>query len=118
MKQMTAGLALAFALVVVGCGGAQTKATSKASCDAAAANAEKVITALGEQQGEDMSAMAAAGRATYSERCAADGWSSEVVACAAGAVDSEAIQLCVEKLTPAQHQAMVETFGAKMKAGQ
>lgn len=118
-KTKTASLGLAFALAVVaGCGGTQKQTTAKgATCADAAANNEKVIIALGAQQGQDMSAMATAGRDTYAERCAADGWSSEIIGCAAGAADADAIQACVEKLTPEQHQAMVDTFGAKMGGG-
>ena len=39
-----------------------------------------------------------------------------MVGCAARAADADAIQACVEALPPAQHQAMVDTFGAKMGA--
>lgn len=116
MKIKTAGLGLAFALVLAtGCGGAPKHASAQGpTCTDAAANNEKVIVAIGQEQGQDMSAMATAGRDTFAERCAADGWSSAVVACAARAADADAIQACVEQLTPAQHQAMVDTFGAKM----
>ncbi len=114
MKQFTASLSLAFAMLA-GCGGAQQAGAKAPTCAAAAANAEKVILALGEQQGEDMRTMATAGRDTYAERCGADGWASTVIACAAAAPDAEAIQTCVEGLTPGQHQAMQDTFAAKLK---
>lgn len=116
MMHRMAGPALAFLLVaVVGCGGAQKKSTAAGpTCADAAANAEKVILALGQAQGQDMAMMATAGRETYAERCAADGWSAAIVSCAAAAPDADAIQACVEQLTPEQHQAMEETFGAKM----
>ena len=113
MRTTMASLALAFTLAA-GCGGAQQPTTAGATCADAAANNERVILALGQQEGQDMAAMAIAGRDTFAERCAADGWSSAVVGCAARAADADAIQACVEALPPAQHQAMVDTFGAKM----
>lgn len=119
MKKTMAGLALAFVTMALGCGGSQhtSTAASVPTCEDAAANNEKVILAMGQAQGQDMTAYATAGRETYAERCAADRWSPDVVACAAHAADSDAIIACVEQLTPEQHQAMEDTFGAKMGAG-
>lgn len=117
MKQLMAGLALAFAVVAVGCGGSQRPTMAKGpTCADVAANAEKAVVAMGQRTGEDTRAMATAGRETMTERCPADGWSAEVIACAAAAPDADQVQACVEKLTPKQHQAMEDTFDAKMNA--
>lgn len=116
MKHYQAGLALAFT-IAIGCGGSQKPATAKGpTCAEAAANNERVILAMGAQQGQDMAAMATAGREVYAERCPADAWSQDIITCAAEAPAADAIIACVERLTPAQHQAMVDAFGAKMGA--
>ena len=113
-----AGLALAFATMTIGCGGSQKPGTMAVpTCEDAAANNEKVILAMGQAQGQDMQAVATAGRETYAERCAADRWSPAIVACAAHAADTDAIIACVEQLTPEQHQAMEDTFQSKMGGG-
>lgn len=113
----TAGLALAL-LMSIGCGGSQKPAPARqATCTEAAANNEKVILALGQQQGEDMTMMATAGRETYAEHCVADGWSQEIIDCAVAAADAEQMMACAERLTPEQHEAMAATFGAKMGFG-
>ena len=120
MKKLMAGLGLAFVMVAAACGGSKhaSTAASVPTCEDAAANNEKVILAMGQAQGQDTTAYATAGRETYAERCAADHWSPEIVACAAHAADADAIIACVEQLTPEQHRAMEETFGAKMGGGE
>lgn len=118
MKILMAGLALAFATMTIACGHSQKPGTPAVpSCEDAAANNERVILAMGKAQGQDLEAVATAGRETYAERCAADRWSPAIVACAAHAADTDAIIACVDQLTPEQHQAMEDTFGAKMGSG-
>ncbi len=117
MKRFQAGLALAFTMAI-GCGGSQKPAAvSKPTCADAAANNERVILAMGAQEGQDMSMIATAGREVYAERCPADGWSQEIVTCAANAPGADEIMACVKQLTPGQPQAMVDAFGAKMGGG-
>ncbi len=112
MKRLQAGLALAFTMAI-GCAASQKPANAP-TCADAAANNERVILALGAQQGDDLSMMATAGREVYAERCPADGWSQAIITCAAQAPGADEIMGCVEQLTSAQHQGMVEAFGAKM----
>ena len=117
MKRFQAGLALAFTMTI-GCVRSHPPATAKApACADAAANNERVILAMGAREGQDMTMMATAGREVYAERCPADGWSQEIVTCAANAPGADEIMACVEQLTPAQHQGMVDAFGAKMGGG-
>ena len=113
---------IAFAVVLLtACGGSPKPAPSNATvpsatCADAAANNARVITAMGEAQGQDMSQYAAAGRDVYAERCPADHWSQDVIDCAAAAPTADDIIACVERLTPEQHQAMEDAFAAKMGA--
>ena len=111
---------LSVSMIAIGCGGSSPRATTTpkaATCEAAAANNERVILAMGKEQGQDMAAYATAGRETFAEHCGPDAWPQEIITCAAGAADAEAIQACVEGLGPEQHDAMVETFGKKMGGG-
>ncbi len=110
-------VALVFAGTLAACGGSQKPAATKGpTCEDAGANTEKVVMALVATEGDGMRAMATVGHAVIAERCPVDGWSAEVIACMAHAPDADQAQACAEQLTPTQHQAMVDAFGAKMQA--
>ncbi len=104
-------LALTFVLAL-GCGGSPATSTPKAAtCADAAANLEAKLSASAD---ENERASAAAGSKAVAERCPADGWSAEIIACYATGADGGALYACSEKLTPEQHEKMVATFGANM----
>ena len=117
MKQLMTCVALMIAAALAACGGSQKPAAARApTCEDAGANTEKVVMALVPTQGESMRAMATVGHAVIAARCPVDGWSAEVIACMAHAPDADQAQACAERLTPTQHQAMVDAFGAGMQA--
>lgn len=110
MKHLTAGLALA---LLAACGGSQKPKTAAGpTCAAAAANVDQQMVAAGQQAGGDLSPIATIARGVFGERCAADAWSKESIACWAGA-KPEGFDACNDQLTPAQRDALE----AAMKAG-
>ncbi|HVV83520.1 MAG TPA: hypothetical protein VHE35_10630 [Kofleriaceae bacterium] len=116
MKQlMGLALALAAAVALAACGGTQTPATAKKpTCDDVAANAEKQFLAIGDQSDEARQ-MAAIGRQVVLDRCPADHWSDEALACMIAATSHDQLRQCAEtKLTDAQHTSMEQEIQAKM----
>lgn len=110
MKIFTAGLALAFAgVLAVGCGGSQKpKAAAGPSCADAAANIAASVQKVATEQGVDAGEMASTMQAIVNERCPADGWSKEAIACFAKA-DVQGLEECAKLLTPEQDQKMQQT---------
>lgn len=115
MKQIMAGLALAFVVTGVGCGGSQKKATTPAgpTCADVAANTEKQLVEAGQKGGMDMAEMAAMAREVINERCPADGWSADAIACLATAT-GEQMETCSKKLTPEQNQKLEESMKLRL----
>lgn len=100
MKNFACSLALA---LLAACGGSQKPKTAAApTCADASANAEAVIAA-DTAGGAEMAELAPKVHALVDERCPADGWSAEVIACAAGAPTHDALHECIHQLTPEQH---------------
>jgi hypothetical protein len=119
MKQITAGLALALAMTAAGCGGSSKKGTTPAAGDAtcagvAASTEQHILTAGGtEPASEERRPIAAAARATVDERCPADGWSQEAIACLAVA-KGEQFEECSKLLTAEQTRSLEEEMKRKL----
>lgn len=110
-------LALAGVLVgMLACGGAQ-HAGPQATCASAAANmrAEATTPQAGDADAFRHAWFAQAIEAVGAERCVADGWSREVIDCAATA-RGEAMDACLAKLSPAQLDAVKAAMLARAKA--
>lgn len=100
-------LPFAFALLAA-CGGSQKPKTAAApTCADAAAHAEGVLAA-----DQAAAAMAPMVSGLVAERCPADGWSPDVIACITGAATHDALHQCIHALTPEQH----DRFHAAMEA--
>jgi hypothetical protein len=117
MKHPMAGLALALAMTAAGCGGAPKKPAAPAgpTCADVGANTERLFNEEATKIGEDMHEIAATTRDVVSERCTADAWSPDAIACFASAT-SEQMEGCAAKLTPAQNQAVEDAMKAKIEA--
>ncbi len=118
MMKHLASLGLAMATVAaVGCGGSQKSSSAGAatpSCASAAANAGAQLRAVAAASGEAGAAEEAEQAApllekVLAERCAADGWSAELIDGIATA-DEASMESCKAKMTDAQ----LEAIGAQM----
>lgn len=116
MKQFVAGLALAFVVVASGCGGSQKpKTPAGPTCADVGANIEQMLVKAGSESGMDMSPLGSIAREVASERCTADKWSPEAIACTAKAT-AETSKDCDALLTPEQTKALEESMQARMEA--
>lgn len=115
MKQILTSLTFACTMMAAACGGSPKPATPKGpTCANAADNLAAQMIATGEKNGIDMASFAAMSRDVINERCPADGWSADAIACLATAT-SEQMEACSKKLTPAQNQALEEGVKAKIE---
>lgn len=117
MKLVTAGLALAFALVATGCGGSQKQAAvpKGPSCADVGANVEKLFVEEGQKNGDDMTEIAHVTGGVVSDRCTADVWTPAAIACFSTAT-SEGMDACEKTITPAQKQAVEQAMQEKINA--
>lgn len=116
MKQILTSLTFACTMMAAACGGSPKVATPKGpTCAAAADNLAAQMIATGEKSGMDMASFAAMSRDVVNERCPADGWSADAIACLATAT-SEQMEACSKKLTPEQNHALEEAVKAKMES--
>lgn len=109
MKNILAGLALAFAFVgAAGCGGSQkAKAAARPSCADAGAHARALFMATPDAAAD----VADKVQATLGERCAADAWSADAIACMATASEQD-MGACSDKLTAEQKESFANAMMA------
>jgi hypothetical protein len=117
MKHFTAGLALALAMVAMGCGGTPKPTTAAGpSCADAAASAERIIL-TGNTDGPRTPEDGALIRDVIAERCPADAWAQPAITCFTTAQTDDDATTCAGMLTEAQRKAVGDAIDARTADG-
>lgn len=121
MKLISTGFLVLVTTAALGCGGSDKKPSIPAqpagpTCADVAANTEKQLLAAsgGQELGDDVRQLVNMARDTINERCPADGWSQEAIACLATAT-GESMEDCSKLLTDEQNRKLEETMKQKMQ---